>query len=342
MNQKKSNNQNFSDSLNYTTNAIESLLKAEPFLKIYPHSIDPYRNILALLNKSVKFILPNKGFLLDDSLSIDNIKQEWIDLTILPFPIITFEIPFITDENDVLEDHEIKSSKRIMLCWDINSDDETIQKINNDFASNSPIHQKKLKECQALEGFAYISIAYIDHLDVWNFNPMSLFFSYNLQLNEKENGKSLEAIPLNIFPDYADDVAKKYFNGSVDILAQVTTTDNQAELIATIQACCTLNCSNVQTQDLVPPAKLNSKRVKKGKPPFFTYKVLEVSNPKGGSSISLSDTESSRKRTHFRRGHLRRYKTGKVSWVQASIVNPNNKSNIGIVTKDYKVVSPKI
>jgi len=44
--------------------------------------------------------------------------------------------------------------------------------------------------------------------------------------------------------------------------------------------------------------------------------------------------QSSKKRMHLRRGHIRRYKTGKTTWIDATTVKPQSDKKI---SKDYRI-----
>jgi hypothetical protein len=92
-----------------------------------------------------------------------------------------------------------------------------------------------------------------------------------------------------------------------------------------------LRCSNVSTEDNIPPLKLNKKRSAKGRCPLFTFKTLicnvpnqqTKNNHQGGTHVSP--------RVHLRRGHIRTIQTGVTVWVQSCVVG----SKHGLVTKDY-------
>ena len=104
-----------------------------------------------------------------------------------------------------------------------------------------------------------------------------------------------------------------------------------------------LNTKNIVTQEHRPPAKLNKKRVKKGKQPLFTYHTLRLQLPgktKKGSGIS--ETGDNTTRLHLCRGHFKTYTEdnplfGKLTgryWWQPHARGDKTK---GVVMKDYKV-----
>lgn len=99
-----------------------------------------------------------------------------------------------------------------------------------------------------------------------------------------------------------------------------------------------LNCANVTITEIVAPKMLNKKRKAKGKTPFFSYRVLQVSAPResGGPGVGGQHTSP---RAHLRRGHIRRLEE-KTVWVRPAVVNPGAGASVGTVQKEYAVAPP--
>jgi hypothetical protein len=95
-----------------------------------------------------------------------------------------------------------------------------------------------------------------------------------------------------------------------------------------------LQCSNVVTVDQLAPVKLNKSRIKKGKQPFFDYKVLTIDTKTDNAQQNGGHGTGNAKRVHLRRGHIRRL-ADKTVWVNPCVVGDKSK---GMITKDYKVV----
>lgn len=92
-------------------------------------------------------------------------------------------------------------------------------------------------------------------------------------------------------------------------------------------------CSNTMADVAIsPPEKLNKKRRKAGKQPFFSYKVLTIGGFSSSASANAGGTHAS-PRVHLRRGHIRRL-PNKTVWVNAAVVGDKSR---GMVTKDYCV-----
>ena len=99
-----------------------------------------------------------------------------------------------------------------------------------------------------------------------------------------------------------------------------------------------LNCENVKIKEHATPKMLNKKRKKKNKPPLSSYKTLVVYKPGdiGGEYQTIGETSS--RRAHLRRGHIRRYKSGLQIFVNSCVVGD---LGLGVVNKEYKIKSHK-
>jgi len=107
------------------------------------------------------------------------------------------------------------------------------------------------------------------------------------------------------------------------------------ESLSLLELCAVLNCSNIDTDTVHPPAKLNAKRERNGKLPYFEYKVLMVRDPaQGVTRAGFTVTDRRHPRQHLRRGHIRRYQTGKSVWINQMVVGS---ARDGIIQKDYAV-----
>ena len=89
-----------------------------------------------------------------------------------------------------------------------------------------------------------------------------------------------------------------------------------------------LNCSNVSSERIDPPEALNKKRIKAGKIPIYSYKVLVLRNNR--IRLALGGTHDS-PRVHLRRGHIKHRRSGDFWW-QPHVVGDKKR---GVVMKDY-------
>jgi len=97
-----------------------------------------------------------------------------------------------------------------------------------------------------------------------------------------------------------------------------------------------LNCSNVELIDNEVRKKVNNRRKKKGKLPFFEYKTLHIQTSKkeNKNKSGLSGTDRRSPRVHLRRGHIRHLQSGKTTWVQPCIIGSEEN---GVIDKDYHI-----
>lgn len=82
----------------------------------------------------------------------------------------------------------------------------------------------------------------------------------------------------------------------------------------------------------------NPQRVKKGKKPLFEWHTVVIESKASSSSIGLGNTHASPK-PHDRRGHLRRYKSGKVVFIRSCTINRHKIKTEGFIHHDYKVTA---
>lgn len=97
-------------------------------------------------------------------------------------------------------------------------------------------------------------------------------------------------------------------------------------------------CDNVNAKKIYTPSEESARVAKlRGKPKPYDYWVLDVyMNDDHESSGSGEGGSHSSPRFHVRRGHIRRYQTGKTTWVRQCVVGT---PELGIIQKDYRVVA---
>ncbi len=93
-----------------------------------------------------------------------------------------------------------------------------------------------------------------------------------------------------------------------------------------------LHSPHAALAEVHPDAPLQKARARRGKAPLFSYWTLILRTPPSSTTDSLGGTHAS-PRTHLRRGHLRRLRSGKVVQVKPTTVRGETP---GIVLKDYR------
>jgi hypothetical protein len=120
----------------------------------------------------------------------------------------------------------------------------------------------------------------------------------------------------------------------VESFADPGETETPVGLEAVVELLNMLACSNVAMH------KTRTDKVKEGKPPLPFSETWELTidsptKPSGSGGEGLGGSHRS-PREHIRRGHIRRYESGKKIWVNAAIISAGT---VGKITKTYKVDS---
>lgn len=110
--------------------------------------------------------------------------------------------------------------------------------------------------------------------------------------------------------------------------------DMGREVTATLSLVQALQCSNVETEIIPAPDKLNKHRVARGAIPFSSYHILTIKNATGQRRYDEPAGSHASPRQHLRRGHIRRTHRGQTVWVNQHIVGRDAEA---CITKDYRV-----
>lgn len=330
--------------LNYCTQAIESLNEQHKnFVYSSPLTAKNIKNVVALLQKAVKFYLPDNGRLFDDGLrALPAVFR-------LPYPVIAAEFRITQDAPDshqpLINDPEgiQTSSKRIALAVEINQ--QNIERF--DWMT----HPSKAMMLGDDGGIAIIPVYFNDDGQHWQFPPFGaltpcrktdanpLAVSRAKSIYGDEMPKGMKSIPLELHPTFLmpEDCVHIQDTKGMDYMFAAVAQDTMDEFVAVMELIEILSCRNVSTGSITPPAALNKKRASKGKAPFFEYKVLMLDPlAEAQSSSGTAKGTHASPRVHLRRGHIRRL-TDRNIWVNATVVG--NKQ-AGMVVKDYAVKAP--
>lgn len=175
-----------------------------------------------------------------------------------------------------------------------------------------------------------------------------MFFSLNAFLDF--GGKKKDAPLVGMMTCYLD-AKGKYIPNTIRML--VSETNNVGNLFMTdaVRVCSPvyyaitlLHCKNIKTVANQPNAKVNKKRLRRGKEPLVIYKTLNIHPNLSGNSGAGSKESDIELRQHIRRGHWRLYTPQRpmfgrqglhgLFWIEDTVVNPENEYK---VEKEYKV-----
>lgn len=329
--------------LNYCAHAIEDLRELEVILRHQvPATAHVYRNLIGMLQDSVKFIMPNRCNLLDPS----DMRQAHLDQTRLPYPCVAFEAPWSQEnfQGMVGDYRQTPATKRIALCWDTSSGYEPLPGLNNILSAFPeggifvlPIYwgPEYRQWTVALGG------EFVPHENqVRGFNPehampaTRIAYAAKLEAGQATHkAMQFRAEPFYILPEFYEQALRAHGGDHDKVYGQIQL-DSHDETQMLVQACSVLNCANITTAEVSTSKILNQKRKKKGKQPFFTYKVLEITDERKGTGKPGAGGSHASPRMHLRRGHLRRLDS-KTVWVRPAMVSAG--SPAGVVAKDYAV-----
>lgn len=293
------------------------------------------------LRESVKFLLPDNGYLFADH----DYKPAMFELQRLPYPACALE--FTANDELYAEGSGLaRSAKRVALCfdpWQLPSAQQArLTRLRMcDWRGNMPARALCVLAVYEADGLwsASVGVVVID-LDEDEPTPLGSGEKINemadkvsARLGQKGSKHGLPATFLS-FPQRSRMVGQ-----TQDEALECLYIDTIDEVRVVYEFLAAINCSNVGTTAVPPPRMLNAKREKKGKVLFYGYRILDIdlawSND--GSAASSSSGGHSSPRTHLRRGHLRRLgeRSGnKVLWINATVVNP---AATGKVDKIYRM-----
>lgn len=317
----------------YSTHALEFFLDMAARLPTL--GVDPSfeRFIAECLKHAVKFLLPDNGYLFADH----DYKPSMFELQRLPFPICALEFR-ASQELHAKDSALIHAEKRIALSFDPRALApelfaqflQIIERKASDLPARS-IAMTAIYEAQTTWG-AGVGFALMDLDDegplkvkeareLMAQGQLGLLSEQALASGQLQGKPSPYGLPCTFF---AIPQRARLVGQSMDDAYSALYIDVLDEVRATYEFLAAINCSNVGTAQIDAPAKLNQKRSRLGKVPFYDYKVLDLGNkdlyrpgPAGTTGVEL--------RKHLRRGHPRRIGEGskrRTVWVNSTTVNP--------------------
>lgn len=183
--------------------------------------------------------------------------------------------------------------------------------------------EKRIIIAQQHEKLITITPIFFDtKLRVWLAYPTVGVSRNNYMKRHPENakvGKPTMSLGIKIFP-FATDYHDEYNTAFITVLSLLNV----------------LQCSNVVVTK-TKGKKLTKKQKRKNALPFDSYHALTIVGSGTGANVTNSTGQkgsSREKRTHLRRGHIRRLQSGKTVWVTACIINPDKDNFVG---KTYNI-----
>ena len=294
---------------NYSSNAIEFITKmigtrsiGERFAADTETDFQCMRNVLKLLKDSIKFLIP-----LDADLGFEIPTEQIlssVDLIKLPYHRIAIEYPVFQPSGIF---------KKIDLCVP-------------GFREKDGYVSLRFDQRDEFNGIAIISLegnTVGEYAGSWMINDQAMWIG--LSDSETLRGGPFDLLPgiTKLIKGQGGDAFEKHeqsIGGSSRVCLQF--------IIA-------LSAKNIKQKIITPSKKLNKKRLKKGKLPFFDYRVLDIHVPALEHTGSpFSKNYQNKVRSHLCRGHFKKRKAG-VFWWDAHM---RGQKELGVIEKDYRVV----
>lgn len=316
---------------NYSTHAIEFMADLVVRLPGAGIRADFEDFMCTALKESVKFLLPESGYLFADH----DYSPKMFELQRLPYPICALE--FRAGAELYAEGSGLQhASKRIALCFDPHLLPEKLSRL---FCSLTEARLSELPaRCLAVTAIYFVEgswAAAVGFVVVDLDDDMPILLSDADKAREAgitasdiafRAGGRIKGTPAKHgLPStfYTIPERARLVGHSRDQAYEALYIDTLDEVRVTYEFLAAINCANVGTQDVAAPEKLNQKRARSGKPPFYPYKLLDLT-PASDTQPGASGEGGTSPRAHLRRGHLRRLgeKFGnKVLWINATMVN---------------------
>lgn len=119
---------------------------------------------------------------------------------------------------------------------------------------------------------------------------------------------------------------------SLETASRTLITNVNSDVASMLNFLLLLNLKNTEPIKVGPPTALQKKRSASNQLPLYDYHVLKIGGEVWNSPYEEPTGEGPGRRSHLRRGHIRRLLLGK-TWVRATYVNG---SVPGFVDKDYE------
>ena len=285
------------------------------------------------IKDSVHFALPDGGKILDDEKK--GIKGERIRL---PFKKMTIEyyVPQRSDE-EYKGEGTYKSSKRLIVAREL-----TQEEVEYEFQG----FKYKAKDPDDV-WIVLTAASYVDQVNMWTPEIFGWIMPSNWDdIGDDSNMLDLRPpndtayIGLSGLPIYvcknAMAKASKHENSDRQFFKEAIR-DIGAEILALLELCEALSCSNIKHEVMEHyDAKMNQRRIKDGKVPLYETRTLWLDAPSTivyGGNEGIGGTHRS-PRQHLRRGHIRRLQSGKKVWVNSAVVGARNG---GVICSTYAI-----
>jgi len=315
--------------MNFSVQVIEALNKIR--------AVSMYRNAdnAAVARMLIKSIQDSHKYIVPPPLTVKTkIDAKSAPFIRCPFPEMVFEyqIPYATDNNELVKEVDVPteaSTKRVALVIDLAT-------------SQSNTARAIRATGQLSQGIAVQSFYWLVKTQVWMPSAAS-----GIWTSEDTVGMCLDGVQnkltYGIVPTFLHAVELLLDEYSVEETRSIMANDVHEDLCHVLRMLALINARNIQQVPLIEaPERLNKKRLRCGKQPFFAYHTLNVflSRTDPGWRKRMPDPQTVLAQfrglpLHMVAGHFKHRKTGIFWW------NPHTRGNeaYGKVESEHKVVT---
>lgn len=169
----------------------------------------------------------------------------------------------------------------------------------------------------------------------WTPNKLGAILYPEAIIETRKDNKILVSGKVGVFTA-SEYVRKEMEREFADIGSQYSTFSDELRTVIHFASVC--GCDNVKPVKIFTPSKESvSTALIRGKARPYDKWVLDIylNSTEESTGTGLGGSHAS-PRLHIRRGHIRRYQTGKTTWVKQCMVGT---PELGVIEKDYRVVA---
>lgn len=283
---------------NYSSHAVQDLKAFKLGSRYVPCLAD-------LLDKPIKFMMPDDAAVIDHTKSVDIMDAS---LLMLPYPVCALEFPI--NEAESLCHPCYSSKKRIALCANpaalVGTPLENFVRDRESWKAMVGAQRGVVlmgANCQSATN-SWMPLPYL-LLIPQDQTIGNLYTFKNCTWTASDRRIGVEIVPLQTAVEL----------DWLEILAGFS-----AEYYPLVNFLTVLSCQNVVTEELPAPKKLNKKRISSPPPPLYGYRAIVVKPHTEPAASEAGAGSHASPRTHLRRGHIRRLGHKNI-WIQNTIVN---------------------
>jgi len=278
------------------------------------------KEIIPALQICEKFILPPYGMILDkNNPSVPTFMVDFIQQNGLRLPYHCVSLSFSAPIASFIKFGQLPSLKRIVLAFEQHEDLPPELNGDSDFAGGAIM--------------TYL-MSTVDSKDIGSFSGRWMPPPYIIAIPIVPRSQSVTLSARGIcMPCYCFG----HTSNSLTLDSKTQDTflgESYADLGSLIDLCISLQLKGECTDIIKSPERLNKKRLKRKKLPFYEHRILMVSGGTRWGKKESQGTHHLPPRFHKRRAHLRQYKLGKFCWVRETNVGD---PSLGIITKEYQI-----